>query len=62
MADNIHIIAVLGLSYSGSTLLNFILDSHSKIVGAGEIHSLLRRKTGDYKYAFQCTSCQKKCP
>jgi hypothetical protein len=58
---DIAVIGVLGLSYCGSTLLNFILDSHPEIYGGGELHWLLNRNEDNTKYSAQCTACGTDC-
>ncbi len=59
--NQVTVIAVLGLSYCGSTLLNFMLDSHPDIYGGGELLWLLRKKYGDGATNVQCTHCHEHC-
>lgn len=43
MHKKLDVAAIIGVSYCGSTLLNYILDSHPEIYGGGELHVLLRQ-------------------
>ena len=58
MTREITVVAVLGLSYSGSTVLNYVLGAHPAIYGGGEVHALLTK----YNAANYCTNCQGACP
>jgi hypothetical protein len=55
----LRVVAVLGTSFSGSTVLNLILGAHSKIYAGGEMIGLLdqRNKLG----GGSCTSCGLDC-
>jgi hypothetical protein len=49
------VVFILGSGHCGATLLDMLLDSHSKIVGVGEMHNALRdRQCTCGKYAFEC--------
>ncbi|MGE4554460.1 MAG: sulfotransferase [Desulfovibrionaceae bacterium] len=55
----LDVIAILGLSYCGSTLLNLMLDSHPDIRGVGEIWTLV---TPDSGLSTTCANCGEACP
>lgn len=57
----IHVIAIVGLSNCGSTVLNILLDSHPQIYGGGELHYLMEKKKGNLKFNLVCTSCLDQC-
>ncbi|MBN2662644.1 MAG: sulfotransferase [Bacteroidales bacterium] len=57
--DKQKIIYIAGLGHSGSTILDMILGSHSKIIGLGEIMPFLRRTDHSSDYNSTC-SCGKK--
>lgn len=60
MPASTQVIAVMGISYCGSTLLNLMLDTHPDIAGVGEVHALL-----DWfgeGYAKSCATCTEACP
>lgn len=59
MNEPLNVIAILGLPYCGSTLLNLMLDSHPEIRGVGEIWTLAE-PGGDF--ARSCTNCGEMCP
>ena len=59
MNEPLNVIAILGLPYCGSTLLNLMLDSHPEIRGVGEIWPLAE-PGGDF--ARSCTNCGEACP
>lgn len=61
MEENIKVIAAFGLGYSGSTLLSFMLDSHSAIYGGGELHWLLERKKQELDFYVGCRHCNDDC-
>lgn len=44
MSESPHIVYVAGVSHSGSTLLDLLLGSHSRLQGLGELKVLSRRK------------------
>lgn len=52
----ISVVALMGISYCGSTLLNFMLDSHPAIAGGGEVHSLINFFGNGY--SRQCSFCR----
>jgi hypothetical protein len=54
----VTVVAVMGVSFCGSTLLNLMLDSHPAIYGAGEIRTLVHPEDG----AHVCTHCGEDCP
>lgn len=56
-------IYIAGLGHSGSTILDMILGSHSKIIGLGEIMPFIRRKdhSSDYKSTCSCGETGKNC-
>ena len=58
MNQPVTVIAVMGLSFCGSTLLNLMLDSHPAIYGGGELHAL-NRKDGSVS---TCSICSGACP
>ena len=49
MSQDFQLVYILGAGHSGSTLLNLILNGHSKIIGLSEIHQIGRyvRKKSD---------------
>ena len=47
------------MSFSGSTLLNYVLGSHSGVYGASEIYSLIHPINGSKGY---CSWCEDDCP
>ncbi len=53
------IIYVLGLSHSGSTLLDFLLSHHKKVVGLGESYSVLENKFSNAEETEKICSCGK---
>lgn len=59
--SNMNVIAVIGMGYSGSTILNFIFDSHSKIYGGGELHWLTKATEDMLPVDWQCTECGENC-
>jgi len=64
MKKPIKVLATIGLSYCGSTLLNLMLDSHPEIYGVGEAHWLLRdwEKKSVNNYAKpRCVTCGFEC-
>jgi hypothetical protein len=58
----VKVIAVIGLSYCGSTLLNIIFGSHPRIYGGGELHWLLTGKEPNANYKAICRICGENCP
>ncbi len=58
-AKPLRVIAVLGTSFSGSTVLNLILGAHSKIYAGGEMIGLLLHR--DLPASGSCTSCGLDC-
>tara|TARA_A100000171_G_C2130349_1_gene146251 strand:+ start:1143 stop:2066 length:924 start_codon:yes stop_codon:yes gene_type:complete len=55
------IIAVIGMGYNGSTILNFIFDTHSKIYGGGELHWLTKANAEPFPDDWRCTECGEDC-
>lgn len=53
--EKIPVVFILGSGHCGSTLLDMLLGSHSKVCGVGEVDTLVRR----VKKHEQCT-CKKK--
>lgn len=53
------IVYIAGLGHSGSTLLDLLLGSHSKMIGLGEIMPFIRRKNREIDNRATC-SCGKK--
>lgn len=49
------------MSYSGSTLLNFMLDCVSNVYGGGELHWLLTQHSPGQTYKAHCTHCKDNC-
>lgn len=58
---NINVINVFGMSYSGSTLLNFMLDCVTDVYGGGELHWLLTQHDPEANYKAHCTHCKSDC-
>lgn len=58
-AGPLKVVAVLGTSFSGSTLLNLILGAHPDIYAGGEMIGLLAHR--DQPGAGSCTSCGLDC-
>lgn len=61
MNKKIKVLAVHGMSYSGSTLLSLMLDTHSAIYGGGELHWLLERKKKKLDFYSGCAHCFENC-
>lgn len=61
MAKSIDVLNIFGMSYSGSTLLNFILDCVPQIYGGGELHWLLTQHQPGAGYNAHCTHCKETC-
>jgi hypothetical protein len=59
MNEPLNVIAILGLPYCGSTLLNLMLDSHPDICGVGEVCSLADPSS---TLSRVCTNCGEDCP
>lgn len=60
--EKIDVIAVLGLSFSGSTLLNTILGAHADIAGVGELFMLLARSRKElFRTEIKCNRCSGGC-
>lgn len=60
--EKMDVIAVLGLSFSGSTLLNTILGAHPDIAGAGELFMLLARRREElFHTEIKCNRCSGGC-
>ncbi|WP_100655819.1 hypothetical protein [Alteromonas flava] len=57
-----NVIAVFGMSYSGSTLLNFMLDCVDGVYGGGELHWLRTQHNDNCNYVAHCTNCKDECP
>lgn len=57
-----HVIGVVGLSYSGSTLLNYALDSHPQVYGGGELHWMEGKPHADGRVYNFCALCRDDCP
>ena len=57
MDKQLSVVAVLGISFSGSTLLNIMLDSFPGVYGGGELHYLVRQE----EYRPTCTHCGDHC-
>lgn len=53
------VLAVIGWSYSGSTVVTAFAGAHPSIFGGGELHWLLRRPMGRDS---QCAICGRDCP
>lgn len=50
-------IAILGLSYCGSTVLNYVLDTHPSIYGGSELSRLFSER-----HSPSCAICGEECP
>ena len=61
-ADSLQVICVMGMAYSGSTLLNYCLDGHPRIFGGGELHWLLAPDKASFDWDVACTNCGTGCP
>ena len=61
MQNPIDVINVYGMSYSGSTLLNFMLDCAPDVYGGGELHWLVSQRLPESDYNAYCTHCQSEC-
>lgn len=57
-AKPLAVVALLGISHCGSTLLNLMLDVHPAIYGGGELHHLLDPDST----LKECTNCGAACP
>lgn len=57
-----HVIGIVGLSYSGSTLLNYALDSHPEVYGGGELHWMEGKPHADGNVYNFCHLCRHDCP
>lgn len=51
------VVAIMGPSFCGSSLMNMMLDSHPGIFGAGEVYRILKADGKVY-----CSICLKSCP
>lgn len=51
------VIYITSLSYSGSTLLDFLLSHHKKILGLGEVFSVLNGKDHSFEKTKDVCSC-----
>ncbi len=58
----LDVINIFGMSYSGSTLLNFMLDCVAEVYGGGELHWLLTQHAPGQTYKAHCTHCKENCP
>jgi hypothetical protein len=58
LTDRPRVVAIVGTSYSGSTLANLILGSHPDIYAGGELSTLVLQRNTD---AAACSSCGREC-
>jgi len=59
------IIYILSLGHSGSTLLDLLLSYHDKVIGLGEVYSVIGDKDSNLEQTEDICSCGKqmsKCP
>lgn len=61
MQNSIDVINIYGMSYSGSTLLNFMLDCVPGVYGGGELHWLHTQHSSESAYKAHCTNCKDEC-
>ena len=54
----IKVVYIVGLGHSGSTLLDLLLSGHPRIMGLGEIGSVLWNKTRSGEYTEHICSCK----
>lgn len=52
---------VVGTLYCGSTILSYVLGSHSKVFASGELHVLKQLKWENKNFVTQCTIHKEKC-
>lgn len=58
----VNVVPVLGMSYCGSTVFNYMMDSHSAVYGGGELHWLTHADKSDLDWTVECTTCRERCP